>query len=839
MKFRKAFFDSMIITAVVVSLGSSVFAMTVDEAIERLKTHKFGQNDDVLNFLYESAIGSHSDAALRKKLNDGFARVLESDAQYDAKQFACRQLALTATAEQIPALAKHLTDEQMSHIALYALRHIDDPEVDKALLSAMEKASGRAKLGIINALGNRRSAAAIEPLGKLVVSGDHDVALEAVKALGRIGAESSVGILQKALAQSDHSSADVAADACLACGERLLEIGRKGPAADLYGAVLSSPSRGYVRAAALRGLAEVLGDKAESYVVEALKSDDEDLYGMAAVIVRDTPSRSGAEAMSRGLAGLRPEVQALLINTLAGRSDGAGVGMIKDACDSRNAAVRSAALGALGKVGDETCIALLIKHAGADSGGEGAAATESLATLKGAKVNSALVAELKRGDNAGKAVVCRALLERNAVEAAPALVEAAKTGVGPVRTEALKALRELAGKSEIPALVDLIFVVEPSQADEVGKALSSVARRHSVHRECTETILSKYKGARNDGQRVALLMTLGGLGHDLALPILRESLKDDNSEVRYAAIKALSVWPSAAVAGDLVKVVESTDNRTHRILALRGYVDLIDSASLPADQKLDHYRRAMQLADQDAEKKKVLSVLGTLDTLGAFQMAAALVDDAALKNEAALAACVIAEKIYTTQGRQIKGDLEKIVAADLSDSTREQAWDILGKIEQVKYYVMDWEVCGPYFEEGKNYSALFDIPFAPEIDGGKDAKWRKMPVGEDAAQPYYLDLLKALDGGEQRVAYLRTKLQWPKEQQVKLWIGSDDGNKVWVNGELVYSNNVARAFTVDQDSAAATLKKGENIIMMKITQNNMPWGASLGIEEPRPPKPPK
>jgi hypothetical protein len=266
---------------------------------------------------------------------------------------------------------------------------------------------------------------------------------------------------------------------------------------------------------------------------------------------------------------------------------------------------------------------------------------------------------------------------------------------------------------------------------------------------------------------------------------------------------------------------------------------LIDSAPLPADQKLDHYRRAMQLADQDAEKKKVLSVLGTLDTLGAFQMAASLADDAALKNEAALAACVIAEKIYTTQGRQIKGELERIAAADLSDSTREQAWDILGKIEQVKYYVMDWEVCGPYFEEGKNYSALFDIPFAPEIDGGKDAKWRKMPASEDAAQPYYLDLLKALNGGEQRVAYLRTKLQWPKEQQVKLWIGSDDGCKVWVNGELVHSNNVPRAFTVDQDSAAATLKKGENVIMMKITQNNMPWGASLGIEEPRPPKPPK
>jgi hypothetical protein len=152
---------------------------------------------------------------------------------------------------------------------------------------------------------------------------------------------------------------------------------------------------------------------------------------------------------------------------------------------------------------------------------------------------------------------------------------------------------------------------------------------------------------------------------------------------------------------------------------------------------------------------------------------------------------------------------------------------------------MDWEVSGPYMQEGKNYSALFDIPFAPEINGSKGARWRKMPTGTDSSQPWYLDLLKVLNGGEQRVAYLRTKLQWPSERKVKLWIGSDDGNKVWVNGKLVHANNVARSFTPDQDSTTVTLKKGENIIMMKITQNNLPWGASLRIEEPKPLKPPK
>ncbi len=764
--------------------------------------------------------------------------VLQSNAGAVEKCSACRQLRLFGTAESIPALAALLPDERVGHAARYALEGMPHVEAGTALREAIGKTSGLVKAGLIDSVGWRGDTAAVGLLIPLLSGGDATVAATAGTALGRIGGADAEAALTAACEKSKGETKIAAAEALLQCAERRLSAGDDAGAAVLCRKVMAAEPSPAIRAAAWRGLALSDGERRGALVAEALKSEDKNLYGMAAMIVRDEPSKSGAEAMSRGLAGLMPQVQTLLINALSQRSDGAGAAMIKDACDSRDAAVRGAALGALGKVGDETCISLLIKHAAADSGDEGAAAMASLGILKGAKVNSALVAELKRGDNAGKVVICRALLERNAVDAAPALVEAAKAGGGPVRTESLKALRDLAGKGEIPALVDLIFAVEPSQADEVGKVLSSVGRRHSVQQECTETILSKYKAAGSDGQRVALLMTLGGLGDEAALPILRESLQAGSAEVRYAAIKALSIWPSAAAAGDLVKVVESTDNRTHRVLALRGYIDLIDSASLPADEKLGHYRRAMNLADQDAEKKKVLSSLGSLDTLGAFQMAAALVGDAALKNEAALAACVIAEKLYATQGLQIKADLERIVAADLSDSTRQQAWDILGKIGQAKHYITDWEVSGPYFEEGKNYSALFDTAFAPEIDGGKDAKWRKMPAGEDAAQPHYLDLLKALNGGEQRVAYLRTKLQWPKNEQVKLWIGSDDGCKVWVNGELIHSNNVARAFTVDQDSAAANLKKGENIIMMKVTQNNMPWGASLGIEAPRPPKPP-
>lgn len=822
MKHGRIFFHMLTVAAVFFLTGGMARAITLDEALEKLETHKFGQNSQALDFLHEAAVTSHSDPALRKKLNDGLIRILEGDAAYDAKQFACRQLALTATEEHIPVLARQLGDEKMTHMALYVLTHMDSPEVDKALLSALETATGNARLGIINMLGNRRCADAVEPLGKLALSSDEETSIAAIKALGRIGTESAHSQFEFYDTPRKHSYAKTItlAYANLDFANRFLADGKTKQAQHRYQFAFDKHNPAHIRAAGLKGLVATMGEQAEPFVVQALKSDNKQLYGMAAVIVRTVPEKKTAEAMVAELGELEPNVQALLINALAGRSDGAGVTIVETACQNHNVPVKEAALIALGKIGDESCVPLLIRHA----------ALDSLTNMAGENVNAVLIKRLRDGDSAEKVVICRALLGRNAFEAAPALVDAARTGDTPVRAEALKALHSLAGRGEIPALVDLIFVVEPTEADQVGKALGAVARRNSMHRECMQDILSKYDRAANTDQRVALLLTLGELGHERALPILRKGLQDDSSQIRYAAIKALIAWPNAAPAGDLLEVAGSANNQTHRVLALRGFIDLIAAAALPADQKLAHYRQAMQLACQDAERKKVLSVLAGIDTLDAFQMAASHLDNPSLKNEAALAACRIAQRIYTSKGRQIKDDLERIAQADVSDSTKRQAREILQSINEIKSFITEWEVSGPYVQKGKNYSALFDVRFAPEIDGGSGAKWRKMPAGTDPAQPWYLDLLKALDGGEQRVAYLRTKLQWPAEQRVTLRIGSDDGVKVWVNGRLAHASNVSRSFAPDQESATVTLKKGENIILMKVTQNNMPWGASLRIE---------
>jgi hypothetical protein len=95
--------------------------------------------------------------------------------------------------------------------------------------------------------------------------------------------------------------------------------------------------------------------------------------------------------------------------------------------------------------------------------------------------------------------------------------------------------------------------------------------------------------------------------------------------------------------------------------------------------------------------------------------------------------------------------------------------------------------------------------------------------------PAYLGLNEALKGGEQAVAYLRTQDKSPERMQALLEIYSDDGVKAWLNGQLIHSNNVTRCIASQPDTVEVTLKQGINHLMLKVTQNNGPWGAVVRL----------
>jgi len=103
--------------------------------------------------------------------------------------------------------------------------------------------------------------------------------------------------------------------------------------------------------------------------------------------------------------------------------------------------------------------------------------------------------------------------------------------------------------------------------------------------------------------------------------------------------------------------------------------------------------------------------------------------------------------------------------------------------------------------------------------GFKEYIWRFVQSESDI-----VDLDEAFGMEEFAVAYAWAEIEMAEEEKVILGIGSDDGVKVWINGELVHENWVGRAVNKDDDVVGVHLKKGKNSLLLKVQNGIQDWG---------------
>ena len=190
----------------------------------------------------------------RQEQAEKLIAVLDSDAPHKEKVDACRQLARVGSKQAVPVLAGLLGDEELSHMARYALEPIQDETVDEALREALGSLKGLPLIGVIGSIGARRDAESAGPLANMLQDPDADVAKAATRTLGRIGTPGAARLLGKALADAPAEIRTVVADACLACAESLLAKGKPSAAAVIYRGVAKAELPKYFGVAAAHGM---------------------------------------------------------------------------------------------------------------------------------------------------------------------------------------------------------------------------------------------------------------------------------------------------------------------------------------------------------------------------------------------------------------------------------------------------------------------------------------------------------------------------------------------------------------------------------------------------------
>ena len=127
----------------------------------------------------------------------------------------------------------------------------------------------------------------------------------------------------------------------------------------------------------------------------------------------------------------------------------------------------------------------------------------------------------------------------------------------------------------------------------------------------------------------------------------------------------------------------------------------------------------------------------------------------------------------------------------------------------------DWWALGPLPAPEGDGEAAFEQDFGPEsgVDLGQafadgQFAWREAAEFADGEVHALPETIGA--------TYLYRTLRAESERVVDLSLGSDDGIKVWLNGEPVLANNVSRGAAADQERLSLALQAGENELLVKI-----------------------
>jgi len=570
--------------------------------------------------------------------------VLRSDAPASEKAITCKKLAIYGTSESVADLAKLLPDPQLSSWARIALEVIPGDEADEALRKASESLDGKLLVGIVNSIGVRRDAEAVELLTTRLEDSDIEVASAAAVALGRIGNEAAGESLQRALASRQDRARNAVAEGYLLVAERLHADGNSDAAAKIYDEIRNAevPMQRIVEAT--RGAILARGQDGIPLLLEAFRSPNKKLFQLALGTAREFPGDQVDRTLASEIASSSPQRAALLIQAMADRTETVVLTSVLQAAEQGEKQVRLSAIDALRRVGDVSCVAALMEIATGSDTDLAQAANESLAELPGDDVDAKIVALLPTA----KGDTYRLLIElvgQRRIAAVPDLLKALNHPDQTVRSAALVSLGETVPLDRLSLLITQ--VVSPTHSEDgplAAKALKAASIRMPDREACAAQLAAALQRSSTTTQTTLLeiLAEVGGTG---ALQTLASAAKSSEPQLQDTSSRLLGKWNSVEAAPVLLDLARSAPEERYQVRALRGYIGLARKFAMPEKQRAAMCAEAMQTAQRTDERKLVLDVLQLHPSVAGLKVAIAAKQSPDVKQEAADATQVIAQKL--------------------------------------------------------------------------------------------------------------------------------------------------------------------------------------------------
>jgi len=415
---------------------------------------------------------------------------------------------------------------------------------------------------------------------------------------------------------------------------------------------------------------ELLGDKDKEMRALGLQQVREELKGEAA-------TRRFAALLPK----LAPEAQAELLIALGDRGDRAARAAVLDALNSDAAAIRTAALRALGPLGEADDIPRIAPRLTTGPAAERAAAKKCLEQMSGEAISPAVAAALKDANPELRVALIDVLVARRAVDSADDVLAMIRSPHAEVRRAALAALGSLAGPKHIPDMLACVLKAAPgAERDAAEKAVLLVCKRIQDPDRRADPILAVWDSF-SDSEKLALLPMLGRVGGPTALKIIDAAIGDTNLERRDAGIRALCNWPDATVVPRLLHLAQHSPEAKHSRLALRA---LTRVAVLPDNrsdaERLATLEKAMALCTTDEERNYALQRAKAIRTIETLRFVVPYLD----RPENAQAACSTVVELAHHRGLREpnKAEFDRALDAVLKICTDSDLLDRAGRYKK-------------------------------------------------------------------------------------------------------------------------------------------------------------
>jgi len=620
---------------------------------------------------------------------------LETPAHAAQRGAIVRILQHVGQAEAAGPLGKLLgsTDKTVREHARCALENNPSPEALTQLREALYRAAETQwKVALVNSLGSRRDAEAIEWLAKALKDSQEPVAIAAAAALGKIGGPKAIAALNNVRLLALPALRAEIANALFACADHAAAAGDKDTATNIYRKAYENatePTQN--RIAALRSMVAIEPDKALPVLLVLLKGSDEAIAPVALELARDVPGRAATKAFAALLAPAATAGRKIaLIEMLGARGDPAAREAVLDALRDRKwpkdmrDTIRLAVIKALGGVGNDEDVLMLAGLAAQTIKGKEAEqkwARFSLRQLRGEEVNETLRQAVGEGNAAVRCEVIRALGARGEIEAVDQLLSLAGESDATVRRATLEALGQLAGPTHLAPLVKwMIGAKESYEVLTAERAVINVCGR-CRDKATAGKILGEAVAGASPRTRRSLMRICGRLGGPDVLPTLAAGAQDDDDAVRESAVSALAHTRDVRAEQTLLQLARSAPKPEHRTEALKGYIRAMRYREQAPEKKIWLYLQVLDLAQRPEEKKLAIDGLGDIKTPASMTFAMQHLDTPVVKENAAYTVCRIARHLYTTHAQKVRSAMLRVLAVTEKEDTAKEARRILGLVQ--------------------------------------------------------------------------------------------------------------------------------------------------------------